>query len=384
LRRPSTITETVLNSRWVARAGLRRAVLVAFALVLAVLSIWPRPYEASTLMAPDDSAAGLTGLFSAGGGVNLISSLLGGRGTVDADLLVGRSNAVFHVVAQKLQEQGRYRDMSIERLEARLRRKVEVESLRGSILQISIQNHDAGLALQIINDFADALQQRLTTLSRDQANAKKEIVGKRMEDATRQYDQAQQALNAYRAAHHFSTPEVQQAFSQGAQVQLQGQLQAAQTMLSTLERTRGNDNMELQTVRDRIQVLEGQISAIETQTGAGSIQSLAKVNPEVAEYRDLEREEGFAQARYDIYKRYLESLTVQEVAAPLSVAVIDPPFIDPERHFNLLPLGFLALLVVVAAFAEFYLGSQPAFAATHRRAPTEGDEPSEPDAASDH
>lgn len=370
--------EVLVSSPWVARAKLRRGVFAALVLLLTILSVWPRPYKASALLAPDDSAAGLTGLFSANGNVNLISSLLGGRGTIEADMLVGRSNAVFTAVAKKLHQQGRYRGMSVERLNARLRHKVTVEAERGSVLQISIKDHDPDLARQIVQNFVVALQQRLTTLSREQADAKRVIASQRMDEATRLYEQAHQVLNDYRASHNFTNPEVQQSVSQGGYVGLQAELQAAETTLQYLEKTLGPDNFRLQTARDRIQVLQQQIAKLETQPGSGSIQSLAKVSPEVAKYRDLLREEGFARGRYDIYKRYLESLSVQEVAAPLNMAVIDPPFIDPQRHFNTIPLGLLVLVLAFAVFVELYVGPGHRLATTDLQRAAEEADPLEP------
>ena len=380
MKRPETLMQTLVTAPWVARAKLRRSAFAVLALLLAVLSIWPRPYVASAMLAPDDSAAGLTSLFSGGGGVNLISSLLGGRGTIEADLLVGRSNSVFTAVAQKLHEQGHYRDYSVELLNARLRRKIEVESQRGSILEISTKDYDPELARQIIEDFVAELRHRLTTLSRDQAATKRAIASERMAEATRQYQQAQQILNDYRAAHHFTNPEVQQTVSQGGYVGLQAELQAAQTTLRFLEKTMGPENFELQTARERVQVLQQQIANLENKAGVGGIQSLAKVSPEVAKYKDLLRNEGFAQGRYDIYKRYLESLSVQEVAAPLNMAVIDPPFIDPQRSFNAIPLGLMVLLIVFAIFVEFYLGSAVGLAAANRHGAAEGNDPLQPSA----
>lgn len=339
-----------------ARARLRRGGFSILAFILAILSTWPEPFHASTLLAPDESSAGLSGLFSGGGGVNLVASLLGGpAGTIEADLLIGRSHAVFGGVAQKLLDQGLYRGFSLEKLETRLRHKVDVESARGSILEISVDDGDPGLARQIIEDFVLVLRQRLTKLSRDQAIEKRVVASESMNEATRLLDQQQQVLNAYQASHQFSSPDIQQVFSQGTELGLKGQLMGAQATLLSLQKVQGPDNIELQTVKSRIQDLQRQIADIQTRPGAGSIQSLSRVNPEVTEYRNLLRAEGFAQGRYDIYKRYLESLTVQEVAAPLNLDVIDPPFVDPQRHFNVVPLGLLALVIIFAIVAEFYM-----------------------------
>jgi uncharacterized protein involved in exopolysaccharide biosynthesis len=345
----------VFGSRWMTRAPLRRGGFAVFALILAILSIFPQPYHASTLLAPDDSAAGLSGLFSGGGGVNLVSSLLGGRGTIEADLLIGRSHAVFSAVAERLHQQGRYRGMGLDKLEARLRRKVDVESVRASILQISIDDHDPSLARQVIDDFVVVLRQRLTNLSRDQALDKQMIARERLKDATQYLDQEQQLLNTYRASHHFSGPDTQLGFSQGTEIRLQGELEGSQTALLTLQKVEGPDNIQVQTLRDRIQTLQRQIADIQIHPGVGSIQSLSRLNPQLTEYINLLRDERYAESQYDIFTRYLESVMVQEVAAPLNMDVVDPPFVDPQRHFNLIPLGLLALIVIFAVIAEFYI-----------------------------
>lgn len=377
LKPPKTILGVLLSSRWVARARLRRSVFASLALLLALLSIWPRPYEASALLAPDDSAAGLTGLFSGGSGINLVSSLLGGRGTIEADLLVGRSDAVFNAVAQRLHAKGRYKELSVDSLNARLRRRIQVESERGSILKISIEDYDPDLAKQIVEAFVVVLRQRLAVLSREQADAKRAIANKRYLEAAREYERAHQVLNAYRASNNFTDPEVQQSVTQGGYVGLQAQLQAAETTLGLLERTLGPDNYRYKTAKDQVELLQKQIISRETQPGAGNIQSLAKVNSEVARFRDLLRDEGFAQARFDIYKRYLESLTVQEAAATLNMAVIDPPFIDPQRKYNIIPLGILVLLCVFVGFVELYmandrLSTDPARRNDGRHMPSKG------------
>ena len=374
MKRPNTIIEALAKAPWFLNQKIRRSALAAIALLLAGLSVWPRPYLASSMIAPDDSAAGLTGLFSGGGGINLISSLLGGRGTIEANLLVGRSNSVFTAVSQRLKKQGYYTDISVERLNAKLRRKVKVEAQRGSILEISIEDYDPKLAKQIVENFVIVLRQRLTVLSRQQAAAKQTIASERMEEATRQYEEAKRVLDAYRASHNFTNPEVQQGVSQGSYVGLQAELKASETTLRYLEKTLGPENIQLQNARDRVQVLAQQIANLETKPGSGSIQSLSKISPEVAKYKDLLRNEGFAQGRYDIYKRYLESLSVQEIAAPLNIAVLDPPFIDPQRQYNAIPLGLLALLIVFGIFAEFYIASRPDLSRRDDRAGIDDDE----------
>jgi uncharacterized protein involved in exopolysaccharide biosynthesis len=345
----------VLDSPWVANGLRRRIVLAALALVLAVLSVWPRPYLASTLLTPDDSAAGLSGLFGGGGGGNALAALLSGRGTIEADLLIGRSQAVVAGVAQRLHDQGRYKHDSLPRLEAKLRRKVDVEAVRGSVLQISTLDHDPNAARLIIEDYVQVVRRRLTELSRDQAVEKRVIARERMNDATVLLDKAQRTLNDYRAAHRFTGPDVQLGSAVGTAAGLQGQLEATKTTLLTMEQFDGPENIQVKATKDRVAVLERQIADIQRRGGAGGAASLSQLNPELTQYMNLSRDERYAAAEYDIYKRYLDALTVQEVAAPLNMDVIDPPYIDPERHFNAAPLGALALVLLLGVIAEFYL-----------------------------
>ena len=352
---PGSLIDGVMGSPWVVRPWRRRIVLAVPALILAILSVWPRPYLASTLLAPDDSAAGLSGMFGGGGGGNLLASLLGGRGTIEADLLIGRSEAVMAGVAQRLQAQGFYRHTSPLRLQTSLRHKLDVEAVRGSILQVSTSDHDPDLARRIVEDFVFVLRQRLTQLSRDQAVDKRVIASVRMTEATAALQQAQRQMNEYRAAHHFTGPDVQLGSTVGVEIGLQAELETTEAALLTLEKFAGPDNIQVRATKAHTAILEKQIADLQSKSPAGGAPNLSQLNPQLTEYQNLMRDERYLEAQYDIYKRYLDTLTVQEVAAPLNMDVIDPPFVDPARHFNPGPLGALGLVLLFAIIAEVYL-----------------------------
>jgi uncharacterized protein involved in exopolysaccharide biosynthesis len=323
-------------------------------LVLAILSIWPRPYVATTLLAPDDSASALSGLFGGGGGGNALAALLGGHGTLEADLLIGRSQAVVGEVARELQAQGLYRTLSEPRLEVRLHKKVEVEAVRGSVLKLSLVDHDSRRALKTIQIYARVMKERLTALSRNQAAEKRVVARERLEEATGKLELAQANLNAFRAVHTFTSADVQLGSALGTQAGLQAELEATQVAVQTLERFEGPENIQVQASQQRIGVLQRQIADLRGR-GMPAGDSLAKLNPELSHYNNLVRDQRYAETEYDIYRRYFDNITVQQVAAPLNMDVIDPPALDPDRHFNAAPLALLVLVVLFGIVAEFYL-----------------------------
>src|SRR4249920_3773757 len=81
---------------WVRDTRRRRLLYAAAAVVLALLSVFPREYIARTKMLPDDNSGGeLVSIFSAlGGRMQNFASLFGDRGTVEVALSIARSEAI--------------------------------------------------------------------------------------------------------------------------------------------------------------------------------------------------------------------------------------------------------------------------------------------------
>ena len=139
---------------------------------------------------------------------------------------------------------------------------------------------------------------------------------------------------------------------------LQGSLQAEQTALQALSRFATTENVQVQAAEARIASLKSQIAAAQAdEQGRGGGPSLGGLTPQLIEYENLYRNERFAEAEYDIYKRYLSAVTVEELSAPINMDVLEPPFILPERQLNTLFVGALAFIILLAVLAEFYIAS---------------------------
>ena len=169
----------------------RRGILVIAAVVLAILSVWPRTYLARAELIPDQNTGGLPSILTGSGGGALASlgSLIGARQSIESDLSIARSQAVAEDTARRLLQQGFLKGAShgavdLERATAAVRSAVDVESITGSILQITVTNHDPVYAKAAVNNYVTAVRGRLSSISVEQSSLKKTIAANRMADAS--------------------------------------------------------------------------------------------------------------------------------------------------------------------------------------------------------
>ena len=79
------------------------------------------------------------------------------------------------------------------------------------------------------------------------------------------------------------------------------------------------------------------------------------MTPVLTEYANLFRNERFAEAEYEIYRRYLGTVSVEDLAADINMDIVEPPYVDPERQFNTPAVGALVLVILLGILAEFYI-----------------------------
>jgi hypothetical protein len=87
------------------------------------------------------------------------------------------------------------------------------------------------------------------------------------------------------------------------------------------------------------------------------------MRPIITQYENLYRSEKYAEAEYEIFKRYLDTVTVEQMSAGVSMNVVQPPYLDPDRQLNEHALAALLLLILAGVLAEFYILRPPIGAA---------------------
>jgi len=353
----------------------RRRAYAVIALLLAVLIFFPRPYVARAKLMPQDSNSfGLGSMLSSfGGQLQSFASLFGGaKQPIDFYLAVGRSAEVSDAVIHSLGlvgPKGRYG--SIQAARVALKRKVDVHSLTGGMLEVETKTHDAAESLALTTAHVRAITEQVNRLGRERIAHKQQIVRDRFNDASDRVVKSEAALNAFRRSNNLAEPEAQLGSALALRAGLEAQLQAKQVELQTAQRFQGPDNPQLQSIQSELASLRAQIAQTARPRLGAAGPNVAGLSEISTEYLNLYRNYRFAQSLYDVYSRSSEEVAVEALAAEseADMQVIEAPNLDAARQYNIPAVALLALLAIIAFFSEVYAPATGIDFARLRRGP---------------
>jgi len=353
---------SVMSTPWLRLALRRRIIFAVAALLLGVLSIWPQHYAAEAQLEPQDSGGGLSAALAgqgAAGGLLSLGALLGNKQPIEADLTIARSHAVLDLVIRDLRLVGRPGFGNLNGAEVALRQKLGVIAIRGNILQITARDRNPALALGIVAATADAIQTRLADISLKQAAQKRAVARDRLSDATISLARAQAALSQFRTVNRLAAPEQQLGAAVGLLASLEGRLQAKQVEVATLENFETADNIRLKAAHDELAAIRAQVEAAKVASRGQDTSNLAGIASTNEVYFNLYRDEKAAEILYEVYRRYLEEVAVDELSANENLILVEPAYIYPERQYNIGAVGLLSVVILLWICTEFYLVKPP-------------------------
>jgi uncharacterized protein involved in exopolysaccharide biosynthesis len=350
-----------METAWVRDARRRRSTLAILAGILAVLSLWPRPYLAKAELAPEPSSGGLSAMLAGGvpGGALNLNALLGQGQSIEAALAVARSHAVAQGVLIRLHLADHREFGDPPRAEVKLRKLVNIEAVRGAIIQIKVRDHDPQFAVTLASAYAAAIQDRLATIAMQQTSERRVVAVVRLNGATVALAKSQAALTAFRETNKLAAPESQLNVAVGHLAILQGQLQAKQVELDTLLIFATSGNVQVKAAQAQVASLQSQIAQLESNSSEAGVESLQAMPAKDTTYFNLYRDERYYESLYAIYTRYLEAATIDELSAQNNLSQIEPAYLDPARQFNVWAAGLLFVVILVAAASEFYVLNPP-------------------------
>lgn len=344
-----------LLNRLVDDSRLRRRLYAAAAIVFIILCFVPRPYVARARIQPQDaSSLGLGGL---GSSTLSFAALLGDRNQIDVYLLIGRSDAVASSVIKRANivgEGARFEnDISAKRW---LQSHVDVDSLTGGILEVSVQTHDQNLSLEIANAYVGAISDRIKSVARERTVRKQVVIRDRMDEASRRLSLAESAMIRFRRDNRLADPDVQLGSQLALRASLEAQLQAKRVELETRQRFAGPENQQVIALQQQIASLQAQISQSTRPQSGATGPNLSEFNEVQARYLNLFRDYRFAQTLYEAYTRYMEQVAVEEFITndASDVVQLQPTYIDPAIQFNIPAAGALLLVLLAAIITELY------------------------------
>ncbi|MBB3912425.1 capsule biosynthesis protein [Sphingomonas desiccabilis] len=344
------VTQWVRDPRWRLRA------YGGAALVLALLSVVPQPYEARAKLVPQEPGSlGLSSTVSGMGQLGGFAALLGGgKQPIDLYLSVARGREVSDAVIARLKLVERYG--SARKAQLALAKKVDIHSLTGGVIEVEARTHDAPEAETLTRAYVAAISQRLNALSRGRVRRKQEVVRARFGEAGERVVKAEAALNAFRRRNRLAEPEAQLGAELSLRAGLQAQLQAKQVEVQTLRQFQGDENPQLRAAESEVGTLRAQIARTADPASGAAGPNVAGLTEVSGEYLDLYRDYRFAQALYEVYARSSEEIAVESLAAETAsdAEVIEAPRLDVDRKYNVPAVALLALVIALAFFTELY------------------------------
>ena len=340
--------------------GSAGATFLVLALVFAVLTLFPRNYSAETELLPQTTGGGLSSILQQAGGALLdLGSLTGNKQSIEADLTISRSFEVLRQAMLAIKPAYPNRIGDLNRTAVKLKNHIGIIAIRGSIVQITVHDRDPAFAKDLAAALAHSLQNRLAQLSLTQASQKRTVTEDRLHSASDRLFRAQQALTEFRAVNHLAAPEQQLGAGVSVLAALQSQLQAREAALQALSQIATPQNIQYRQLQSEIAGLRAQIASAQKSVNGNSGFNLGAISQVNAQYLNLFRDERLADALFQVYTKYMEELTIDELSARQNMDIIEPPYVKPERQYNLPALALLVLTLLFAVLAELYTVRPP-------------------------
>jgi tyrosine-protein kinase Etk/Wzc len=337
------------HHRWFGNNWLRRVGLLLAVLILLVLTFVPERERAVASLAPTDPGA--LGLSDTLGQLSAGTSVFGSQAALDLTIKIGQSPYVRDAVSKRLNLEKR---LGMDRLHVMrwLNGKVSLRTQRGGIIQMEMSDRDGEFALQVLNAYTIEMRSRLGLIARQQVAYKRSILDKLLADSYDRFDRARATYDNFRRTTEYGDPESAIAQIAGRIPGLEQEILAKQRQLDTFRAFATDDNTQIRNVRAEIASLQAQLAEAQSQRQQQG--SLGQVITESNKADRIRKEFNFARDLYYNYKKFYEGTIVTDLTASANMRILEPPFLDPARQFNLIPLALAVILALVGLAVEFY------------------------------
>jgi tyrosine-protein kinase Etk/Wzc len=356
VKRPPSIIGTLAESRWIGQPLYRRLFVFVLVAVCAIMTLYPERYRAAVTMTPTDPSS--LGLGGALGQLGALNTVFGNQAAIEISLKVARSMDVRRIVIDQLKLVKQRNFANIIEADRWLNQKVVIRSLRGGIILMEVQDNDPAFALQLVTVFADATRERLAEINRRQTAYKREVLEKLVGDASDRLANAQVAYDTFRLTTRNAEPNFALASVNARIEAIRAAIKSKEVALNAARQFATDENISVKQILAELDALRGQLQVAMTQSPEVS-GSVGRIVQQSTRVRELERKLSLARGLFDGYKRFLEGTAVEDLTSTASVRVLEPPFLDSNRQYNVIPLAIGFLILLIGFVIEFYQLRRP-------------------------
>ncbi len=340
----------ILRDRW-----RRRGLILVLVALCGLLTLFPERQRAAMSLTPESPPS--LGLSAGVGQLGALNSVFGNQSQVEVALKVANSAYVRDKVITGLKLEQK---LGMSRIAAQrwLHRKVEVRSMRGGIIQIEMQSDDGDLARQIVGAYGEAVSGQMAAISRNQATFKRDVLVGLVADASERLEKAQADYDAFRTQTRYSQP-IAAISAIGERIPvLEQMIKSREVELNAQRQFATDDNISVRQIVAQLDALRAQLAEAKSISPTQE-NSVGQVIGQSTRGERLRRDLLFAQLLYETYRRVAQGTTADEIVSPLNVRVLEPPYIDPVRQYNLGPAILGVLILTLGLAMEFYILRPP-------------------------
>jgi tyrosine-protein kinase Etk/Wzc len=350
--------DTSLLKNIVVLAQHRRVIfggmLIAAAITALIAMLIPATYTASTVILTSQTAPGSgSALLGEFGALGALASL-GGDSLLksQADTFVGvlSSRTVADNLIQNFHLQSVYRTRTLVDTRKALTRHTHVEAAKGSLIRISVDDHDVRRAAALANSYVDELYRvnqhlALTSGSQRRLFLEQQVAAEKetLANAEESFQQIQQKTGVIQLAG-------QEEMTLRSIAQLRAEISAREVQLEQLRTMATEQNGELQQLESGIGSLREQLKKAES-NGAGSndayFVSAGRIPQAGLEYLRRMRDLRYHEALFETLSKQYELARIEEAKAPPIIQVLDKAIILDKRTWP--PRTLLVLLSLLTS-----------------------------------
>jgi tyrosine-protein kinase Etk/Wzc len=327
--------------------------LIAAALATIIVLVVPPTYTASTVILTSQNSAGsASALLGELGSIGALAAL-GGDSLFksQADTFVGvlNSRTVADNLIQSFHLQSVYRTRTLVGTRKALARHTHVETVKGSLIRISVDDHDVRRAAALANAYVDQLYSVNQHLALTTGAQRRLFLEQQVAAESDSLSKAEEAFQEIQQRSGVIQLAGQEEMTLRSIAQLRAEISAKEVQIEQLRTMATEQNGQLQQLESGMGALREQLRKAESDspTGDGYFVSAGRIPHAGLEYLRRLRDLRYHEALFEMLSKQYELARIEEAKAPPVIQVLDKAIVLDKRSWP--PRTLLVLLALLTS-----------------------------------
>lgn len=355
--KPVPASIALLSTLWRGRRLLAKFLVGGLLVSAAIAFLIPNYYKSTVelmppgwqspggnIAAPFSEMQALSGASMAmsGAGGGGLAALVNGHSSAGPILGIIGSRTMQDYIIQRFNLQRVYRKKYLADTRKVLSRRTDAsEDKKTGIISIAITDRDPKRAHDMAAAYLGELNKLVVSMDNSDAHKKRVFLEQRVKDLQASLEASEKQLGHFSSRTGTLDATAQSRAMLYSMSSVQGQLIAAQSVLSELQAVYSNKSALVKQAQARVDALNGELRKLQGDEGpnnsdfdsSGAFPSMRALPLLGVTYTDLYRRTRTLGVAYELLDRELEAARLEEAEEMPSVKVLDPPAIPRQKSF---------------------------------------------------